>query len=108
MSRTINSSSRELGTATMTTMNRATTLVSMSITMRRRFSYDVSNFSVRLSSNVTLAQQLDSGDLKTLDTLLPANSGERKTLADLIFSKLESGETGAVAQKPSHGQRSAH
>jgi len=30
---------------------------------------------------------------------LPANSGERKTLADLIFSKLESGEADVVPQK---------
>ncbi|KAI0698875.1 Bystin [Cytidiella melzeri] len=30
--------------------------------------------------------------MKTLDALLPANAGERKTLADIIFSKLESAE----------------
>ncbi|KIM67719.1 hypothetical protein SCLCIDRAFT_1209828 [Scleroderma citrinum Foug A] len=33
--------------------------------------------------------QLDSGDIQTLDTLLPANTGERRTLADVIFSKLD-------------------
>ena len=35
-------------------------------------------------------QEIDSGDLETLDALLPANAGERKTLADLIFAKLDS------------------
>ena len=35
---------------------------------------------------------MDEGDLRTLDALLPANAGERRTLADIIFSKLESGE----------------
>ena len=37
-------------------------------------------------------QEIDSGDLETLDALLPANAGERKTLADLIFAKLDSNE----------------
>jgi essential nuclear protein 1 len=43
--------------------------------------------------------------MKTLDTLLPANSGERRTLADIIFAKLDSGEVGnvAVVQKVSQG-----
>ncbi|THH33809.1 hypothetical protein EUX98_g468 [Antrodiella citrinella] len=36
--------------------------------------------------------ELDEADLKTLDTLLPANAGERKTLADIIFAKLEDAE----------------
>jgi len=36
--------------------------------------------------------EIDSGDMETLDALLPANAGERRTLADIIFSKLESGE----------------
>ncbi|KIK42739.1 hypothetical protein CY34DRAFT_804569 [Suillus luteus UH-Slu-Lm8-n1] len=40
--------------------------------------------------------QLDSGDIQALDTLLPSNSGERRTLADIIFAKLESGETNGV------------
>jgi hypothetical protein len=41
--------------------------------------------------------------MKTLDTLLPANSSERRTLADIIFAKLDSGEVGdaAVVQKVS-------
>ena len=34
-------------------------------------------------------QEIDSGDLETLDALLPANAGERKTLADLIFAKID-------------------
>ncbi|KAJ3526633.1 hypothetical protein NM688_g8236 [Phlebia brevispora] len=36
--------------------------------------------------------EVDEGDLKTLDALLPSNSGERRTLADIIFSKIESAE----------------
>lgn len=46
--------------------------------------------------------QLDSVDMQTLDTLLPTNIGERRTLADVIFSKLESGKQPdgvAVVQK---------
>lgn len=35
---------------------------------------------------------MDEGDLRTLDALLPANAGERRTLADIILAKLESGE----------------
>ncbi|KAH0839592.1 Bystin-domain-containing protein [Lanmaoa asiatica] len=41
-------------------------------------------------------QQLDSADIHALDTLLPLNSGERRTLADVIFSKLESSKSGNV------------
>lgn len=40
--------------------------------------------------------QLDSGDIQALDALLPSNSGERRTLADIIFAKLESGETNGI------------
>ncbi|KIL00460.1 hypothetical protein PAXRUDRAFT_129826 [Paxillus rubicundulus Ve08.2h10] len=40
--------------------------------------------------------QLDSGDIQALDTLLPANSGERRTLADVIFSKLHDSQSGNV------------
>ncbi|KAL4075668.1 Bystin-domain-containing protein [Scleroderma yunnanense] len=36
--------------------------------------------------------QLDSRDIQTLDALLPANVGERRTLADVIFSKLDGGK----------------
>lgn len=42
-------------------------------------------------------QEIDSGDMQTLDAMLPANALERKTLADIIFSKLENGETGNAA-----------
>jgi essential nuclear protein 1 len=35
--------------------------------------------------------------MKTLDALLPANSGERRTLADIIFAKLDSSEVGDAA-----------
>ncbi|KAI0939048.1 hypothetical protein AcV5_000570 [Taiwanofungus camphoratus] len=38
--------------------------------------------------------EVDEGDLQTLDALLPANAGERRTLADIIFSKLEDIESG--------------
>ncbi|KAL4241244.1 bystin family protein [Abortiporus biennis] len=37
--------------------------------------------------------EVDENDLRTLDALLPANSTERRTLADIIFSKLENGES---------------
>lgn len=45
--------------------------------------------------------EIDAGDMETLDALLPANSGERKTLADLIFAKLDGAGTpnAAVIQK---------
>jgi hypothetical protein len=42
-----------------------------------------------------ISQEIDEGDIQALDALHSANAGERKTLADLIFSKLESG-TGVV------------
>lgn len=50
-------------------------------------------------------QQLNSADLRALDTLLPPNSGERRTLADVIFSKLENSkpETMTVIQKVQQG-----
>ncbi|KZV71408.1 Bystin-domain-containing protein [Peniophora sp. CONT] len=32
---------------------------------------------------------IDAGDIQALDTLLPPNAGERKTLADMIFAKLD-------------------
>jgi essential nuclear protein 1 len=49
--------------------------------------------------------QLDSVDVHTLNTLLPPNSGERRTLADVIFSKLENSKSGnvSVIQKVQQG-----
>lgn len=44
-----------------------------------------------------LLQEIDAGDMEALDTFLPANAGERKTLADLIFAKLDSGEVVSTA-----------
>ncbi|KIM45939.1 hypothetical protein M413DRAFT_440994 [Hebeloma cylindrosporum] len=41
--------------------------------------------------------EIDAGDMEALDTFLPANAGERKTLADLIFAKLDSGEVVSTA-----------
>ncbi|KAG6918239.1 hypothetical protein DXG01_015832 [Tephrocybe rancida] len=41
--------------------------------------------------------EIDAGDMDTLDALLPSNSGERRTLADIIFSKIEEGERGGAA-----------
>ena len=35
--------------------------------------------------------------MEALDRFLPANAGERKTLADLIFAKLDSGEVVSTA-----------
>ncbi|KAH9843704.1 cell adhesion protein byn-1 [Rhodofomes roseus] len=52
--------------------------------------------------------EVDEGDLKTLDALLPANAGERRTLADIIFAKLDDMESGKttvirkVEQDPNH------
>jgi hypothetical protein len=41
--------------------------------------------------------------MQTLDAMLPANAGERKTLADIIFAKLEDGDAGnAAAIQKSH------
>lgn len=37
-------------------------------------------------------QQIDAGDLETLDTFLPSSALQRKTLADLIFAKLDDPE----------------
>ncbi|KAG6864583.1 hypothetical protein C0991_008493 [Blastosporella zonata] len=42
-------------------------------------------------------QEIDAGDMDTLDALLPSNSGERRTLADIIFAKIEEGEKGGAA-----------
>ena len=51
-------------------------------------------------------QEIDAGDLETLDALLPANAGERKTLADLIFAKLDNNEvtSNAAIQKVYQGE----
>ncbi|KAF9042573.1 Bystin-domain-containing protein [Hymenopellis radicata] len=45
--------------------------------------------------------EIDEGDMEALDSLLPANSGQRQTLADIIFAKLNSADTqnAAVIQK---------
>ena len=39
-------------------------------------------------------QQVDPDDMKTMDALLPTNQVERRTLADMIFSKLNEVESG--------------
>ncbi|KAF9451994.1 Bystin-domain-containing protein [Macrolepiota fuliginosa MF-IS2] len=41
--------------------------------------------------------EIDEEDLHTLGALLPANSGERRTLADVIFAKLDNPEGNATA-----------
>ena len=43
--------------------------------------------------------------MKALDAMLPANAGERRTLADIIFSKLDNLEAGKpdVAPEKRHG-----
>lgn len=43
--------------------------------------------------------------METLDALMPANAGERRTLADIIFAKIDSAEAGnaAVIQKVQQG-----
>jgi hypothetical protein len=56
-------------------------------------------------------QEVDEGDLRTLDALLPSNAGERRTLADIIFSKLdESGEEEKTTtiQKTHRGKSTGH
>ncbi|KAI0035626.1 Bystin-domain-containing protein [Vararia minispora EC-137] len=42
------------------------------------------------ADSIKSVQDIDAGDAEALDALLPPNAGERKTLADLIFAKLES------------------
>lgn len=44
----------------------------------------------------TFRQEIDEQDLQTLDALLPKSSGERKTLADIIFSKIGEDEQSHV------------
>src|SRR6266850_8559129 len=44
------------------------------------------------SSHLSTFQDIDEGDIQALDALHSSNAGERKTLADLIFSKLEAGD----------------
>ncbi|KAF9569439.1 cell adhesion protein byn-1 [Agrocybe pediades] len=52
--------------------------------------------------------EIDAEDMEALDTLHPANAGERKTLADLIFAKLDSGEvTSAAAIQKVHQDKEA-
>ena len=43
-------------------------------------------------------KEIDEGDIQALDALHSSNAGERKTLADIIFSKLESsaGQTAVI------------
>ncbi|KAJ3503271.1 hypothetical protein NLJ89_g8507 [Agrocybe chaxingu] len=41
--------------------------------------------------------EIDPEDMEALDALHPANAGERRTLADLIFAKLDSGEVNSTA-----------
>jgi hypothetical protein len=40
----------------------------------------------------TKVSQLDQEEIDTLDSLLPPSASARKTLADLIFSKLDASE----------------
>ncbi|KAF8897176.1 Bystin-domain-containing protein [Infundibulicybe gibba] len=47
--------------------------------------------------DVEQAFQIDSGDMETLDALLPPNAGERRTLADIIFAKLDGSEADNTA-----------
>ncbi|RPD62033.1 cell adhesion protein byn-1 [Lentinus tigrinus ALCF2SS1-7] len=48
--------------------------------------------------------EVDEDDMKALDAMLPANAGERRTLADIIFSKLDNLESGKpdVAHEKQH------
>lgn len=60
-----------------------------------------------LQSTAHNQQEVDEGDLKTLDALLPANAGKRRTLADIIFAKLDDMESGksTVIRKVEQGPR---
>lgn len=51
-------------------------------------------------------QEVDEDDMKALDAMLPANAGERRTLADIIFSKLDNLEAGKSDGAPEkrHGK----
>ncbi|KAI9449628.1 Bystin-domain-containing protein [Lactarius psammicola] len=46
--------------------------------------------------------EIDEGDIRVLDALHSSNAGERKTLADLIFSKLESSASQTAVVRTSH------
>ena len=48
--------------------------------------------------------------MKALDAMLPANAGERRTLADIIFAKLDNLESGNtdIPQQKRHGQLLPH
>lgn len=39
-----------------------------------------------------LMQEIDAADMQALDAFLPPSSSAKKTLADLIFEKFDSGE----------------
>ncbi len=43
---------------------------------------------------------MDAQDLDTLDVLLPPNPKDRKTLADLIFSKIDEADTAETNATP--------
>lgn len=42
-------------------------------------------------------QEIDEEDMQTLDALLPSNATERRTLADIILSKLDGGQVPSAA-----------
>ena len=42
-------------------------------------------------------QAVDEQDMQTLDALLPSNAHERRTLADIIFAKLDGGQVTSTA-----------
>lgn len=46
--------------------------------------------------------EIDEGDIRVLDALHSSNAGERRTLADLIFSKLESSPGQTTVVRTSH------
>jgi essential nuclear protein 1 len=64
----------------------------------------------RSQSYIPLQQQIDSGDLDTMDAMLPPNAVQRRTLADLIFAKLEStdADNPAVIKKIRQGYVTEH
>lgn len=55
--------------------------------------------------NTEISQHIDPEDAKALDVFLPANAEERRTLADIIFEKLQNVEEGDDAASVVSGRK---
>ena len=88
-------------------MTMKTTWGIMMMTRRRKWKRSCVSQSSCTDFQLHDVQEVDEGDLRTLDALLPSNAGERRTLADIIFSKLEGAneeEKTTTIQKTQRGQ----